>query len=124
MRMHIDDNHEWAGRMIKEVSIPTGSLALMLKRGSQTIITRGDTRSEAGDHLILSVPPYTTSETEHLQERYISRADAWCNKRIEELNLSQDSLIAMIMRGDETIIPDGKVVIKEKDVVVMYQESV
>lgn len=123
MRMHIPEGHEWANQRIKDVNLPTGSLALMIKRGKETIITKGNTKIHAGDNLILSVPPYNTNEKEDLQEKYISKNDAWCNKVIGELQLSKNELIAMVIRGDETIIPDGKTVILENDTVVMYQEK-
>ena len=38
--------------------MPTGALALMIKRDDETIITRGNTQILAGDSLILSVPTY------------------------------------------------------------------
>lgn len=122
MRMRIPEEHEWVDKKIKDVNIPTGSLALMIKRGEQTIVTRGDTKIHAGDNIILSVPPYNTNETEALQEKIISKKDAWCNKTIQELKLPKNELIAMVIREGENIIPDGKTLIKENDIVVMYQE--
>ncbi len=122
MRMHIPEDHEWVEQKIKDVSIPTGALALMLKRGEETIITKGDTRIHAGDSLILSVPPYNTNETENLQEKVISKNDSWCDKSIKDLNLSKNELIAMVIRGEETIIPEGNTVIRAEDILVMYQE--
>lgn len=122
MCMHIDKEHNWVNRKIKDVAIPKGALALMVKRGKESIVTRGDTLLLEGDNLILSVPPYTTNETENLYERVISKKDSWKGKAIEELKISKHELIAMIIRNDEHIIPDGKTVIMEKDVVVMYRE--
>ena len=43
MRMFIPKGHNWENKMIKDVTMPTGSLALMIKRNKETIITRGDT---------------------------------------------------------------------------------
>ncbi len=121
MRMHIPKGHNWVNQKIKDVHMPTGSLAIMIKRGGETIITKGDTDIQVGDDVILSVPPYTPSESDKLQERHIESTDAWCDKSIGELNLPKDVLIAMIIRNAETIIPDGKTVVKEGDTVVMYQ---
>lgn len=121
MRMHIPEGHEWDGKKIKDVTLPTGSLALMIKRGKETIITKGHTKIHAGDNLILSIPVYNTNETEHLEERKIDKDDPWCNKTIGELQLPKNLLIAMVIREDESIIPDGKTVILENDTVVMFQ---
>ena len=119
--MHIPVGHNWANRKIKEVNMPTGALAIMIKRHGETIITKGDTVIHAGDNVILSVPPYIPSEEEQLEERVISKKDEWCNKKIAELGLGANVLIAMIIRDGENIIPDGKTVILEKDVVVLYK---
>ena len=119
--IHIPAHHGWANRMIKDITMPTGALSLMIKRGEETIITKGDTLVLPGDNVILSVPPYVPAEDEQLEERYISKKDVWCNKKISELGLGENELIAMIIRGDESIIPDGKTIICEKDVVVLYK---
>lgn len=123
MRMYIPKGHNWENRMIRDVSMPTGSLALMIKRGKETLIPRGDTVILAEDNLILSVPSYEPGEQENLKEIRIGKDHVWCGKRIEELKLPDHMLIALVIRGEENLIPDGKTVIREADVVVSYQES-
>ena len=121
MRMFIPEGHNWENKMVREVSMPTGSLALMIKRDKETIITRGDTIIHAGDNVILSVPAYQPNANEQLEETHIDKEHPWCNRTIAELNLPPNELIAMIIRGDENLIPDGKTVIRENDVVVTYK---
>lgn len=122
MRVHIPKGHNWENKMIKDAAMPTGALALMIKRGKDTITTKGDTLILAGDDIIFSVPPYTPSENEELEERVIGKRDEWCNKTIGELGLGANELIAMVLRGGESIIPDGKTIICENDVVVLYKQ--
>ena len=123
MRMHIPRGHEWENKMIKDVNLPTGSLALMIKRGKETIITKGNTKILAGDNIILNIPPYSTNEKENLKEKHIVKGHKWCGKSIGKLKLARNVLIAMVIRGDETIIPDGKTVIHDGDTVVLYKEG-
>ena len=123
MRMYIPCGHNWENRCVSEVSIPTGSLALMIKRGDDTIIPRGDTVIKAEDNVILSVPTFEPEEEEDLQENVIDSRHEWCNKKIRELNLPKDILIALIKRGDDNIIPTGKTRILDGDIVVTYQSS-
>ena len=119
MKMHIPDGHNWENKKIKEVSMPTGSLALMILRDNKKIVTRGDVEIHAGDDIILSVPPYNSKEK--LKERYINKSHAWCDKMIRDIVIPKDMIIAMVLRDNETIIPDGKTVIRENDIVVLYQ---
>ena len=121
MRMYIPEGHGFAGKRIKDVTMPTGSLAIMIKRGDETIVTKGDTVILPGDTIILSVPPYIPSEDEKLEEIVIEKGHKWCDQYIRSLRLKEDELIALILRGGETIIPDGHTKIHENDVVVVYR---
>ena len=118
MRMHIPKGHSWENKFIKEIHVPTGSLAIMLKRGKETIITKGDTRIHAGDDVILSVPAYEAAEHEKLEEIVVDKKHNWCEKTIAELELPSKELIALIIRENDNIIPDGKTRIREGDIVV------
>lgn len=121
MRMYIPEDHNWVHKKIREVSMPYGSLAIMIKRGDESIITKGDTEILPQDTLILSVPPYIPSEDEQLQEVVIEKKHKWCNQPIGSLSLDDDELIALIIRQGQTIIPDGKTTIHEGDTVVVYR---
>ena len=122
MRMYIPKGHNWENKLVREVNFPTGSLALMIKRKHETIITKGDTKILAGDNIILNVPAYEPADNEQLIETCIDTSHPWCGHTISELKLASDELIAMIMRDGESLIPDGNTQILEKDVVVTYQE--
>lgn len=120
MRMFIPEGHNWQNRPVKDVHMPTGSLAIMIKRNKETIIPKGDTRILAGDNVILSVPSYEPGEQEKLEEIHITAGHTWCNRSIKSLHLPSDELIALIIRGDENVIPDGQTIILENDIVVTY----
>lgn len=121
MRMYIPKGHNWENRRIREVSIPTGALALMIKRDGDTMIPNGDTRIHAEDSIILSVPAYESKENENLEEVLIDKNHSWCNRSIQELNLPQNQLIALIKRSEENVIPSGGTRIHEGDIVVLYR---
>ena len=123
MQMEIPEGHNWEEKCVRDISVPTGSLAIMIKRGQETVVPKGDTVIHAGDCVILSVPVYESGEAEHLEEIHVSKEHAWCDKPIAELHLCEDELIAMVIRGDENLIPDGKTVIREDDIVVAFQEA-
>ena len=121
MRMYIPKGHNWENKHISEVHMPTGALALMIKRDDETIITRGNTQILAGDNLILSVPTYNPDDDEGLEEIFIDKNHPWGNQRIEDLNLPENVLIALIKRNERNIIPDGKTFIEPEDIVVLYK---
>lgn len=120
MRLFVPKGHNWEDRAVSQVGMPTGSLAMMIKRGEETIVPKGDTVIRANDSVILSVPAYDANLEVSLQEVPVDKNHKWCGKAIEELELPDEVLIALIKRGDENIIPEGKTRILEHDVLVMY----
>lgn len=118
LTMLIREGHNWENRMVSEVSIPTGSLAIMIKRDGGTVIPKGDTVILTGDQVILSVPTYREKGGMKLREIKIEKSHKWHNKTIEELRLPKNRLIVMIKRGEESIIPNGTTRIQEGDLVV------
>lgn len=119
MRMYIPEKHSWEGRRLSEITLPTGSLAVMIRRGKETIIPRGDTVIEANDSVILSVPPYKSDKSLRLREIPINSRHIWLNAQIRDLRLPKRLLIVMIKRGDESIIPSGATTILNGDIVVV-----
>ena len=120
IRFYIPPGHGWVNKKIQEVNLPSGSLALMIKRDNETVIPKGDTVLQAGDSIILSVPEYQAVGDVSLKEIAIDKYHEWNGKTIAELNLPEDILIAMLKRGEENIIPRGKTKIQENDIVVIY----
>lgn len=121
IRFFIAEGHGWIDKRIQDIHLPAGSLALMIKRNGENIIPKGDTIIKAEDSVILSVPEYESTGEVNLKEIKIDRYHSWNGKSIAELKLPENILIALLKRGDENIIPRGKTVIHENDVVVIYE---
>ncbi|MDO5518474.1 MAG: potassium/proton antiporter [Clostridium sp.] len=120
MRVFIPKGHSWEGKTVEEAAIPSDSLALIIKRDDENIVPKGNTVIKANDSIILSIPCCDMEDDIKLKEIKIDKNHKWCNKNIEDLDLPDDILIALIKRGDENIIPRGRTIILENDVVVMY----
>ncbi len=121
IRMYIPEGHKWEQKRMNQISLPPDSLALLIKRGEETIVPKGGTLIYAQDEIILSVPAYKEKSDIRLQETLLDSDHEWCGKTISELNLPGNVLIAMIKRGEKTIIPNGQTVLKAQDIVVSYQ---
>lgn len=121
MQEQVFEGHAWSHRKIRDLQMPNGSLALMIKRSGQTLVTRGDTEILPGDTVIWIASGYTPDSDEKLEEVQIEQDHPWCGRRVAELHLPAHMLIAMILRGSRTIIPDGNTRICPEDRVVTYQ---
>ena len=123
VKMNIPKGHIWENRYVRDLKMPIDTLAIMIKRNGKNIVTRGDTLILANDDIILSIPPYKPEKKEKLKEIEITKHNEWCNKQIKTLHIPKNELITMILRGENAIVPDGNTVIKEGDVLVVYQTS-
>lgn len=122
IRFFISEGHPWAGKELSAVTFPDGARAVMIKRGGETIIPRGNTVIAPQDSVLLSVPSCTDSDDLHLREEHIDHDHAWCGKRIKELELPDNLLIVLIRRGGESLIPTGATEICEYDTVVLTDQ--
>ena len=120
MCMKVPKGHGWEHKKLSDIQLPDDTLALMVKRGTETLIPKGDTVILPGDKVILNVPSYSTGPDVKLREIIIDKEHPWKEKYIEELEMPQENLIVMIKRGDESIIPRGQTRILEGDTVVVY----
>lgn len=121
MRMFVPAGHPWENMQLSEVTLPTGSLAVMIKRGDENIIPKGSTIIHAEDSVVLSVPPYESDQSFKLREIHISKKHHWAGMTIRELKLPERLLVVMIKRGDESVIPSGATEILVGDTVVVTE---
>ncbi len=121
MRMFVPAGHPWEDKQLSEVVLPTGSLAVMIKRGDENIIPKGSTVIRAEDSVVLSVPPYDSDRSFKLREIHISKKHHWAGMTIRELKLPERLLVVMIKRGNESVIPSGATEILVGDTVVVTE---
>lgn len=55
----------------------------------------------------------------HFIKIFLHRGDVWTGKRIDQLILPGDMIIAAVQRGEDTIVPRGDVILKEDDIAVL-----
>lgn len=118
VKITIGNTHPWKGKRLREILSLKGLLVVMILRGEKTLVPHGETRVCEGDILVLAAREFEGSDTLELREISVDRNHKWNGKRIQELNLPSGSLIVMIQRKNQTIIPRGNTLIKEQDVLV------
>ena len=55
---------------------------------------------------------------------HITKESPWINKSLREIGMDDNELMIMIIRDDNRIIPNGKSIIKENDIVLIYKGEV
>lgn len=90
------------------VAVPTGIISAGFVEQYQRIKELSEQTGEVDFHFIKVELNYN---------------DAWVGTKIMDLNLPNNVVVAVIQRGNSTIVPRGNVVLKERDTLVLGAES-
>mgnify|MGYP003290747756 CR=1 FL=1 len=69
------------------------------------------------------ISEYAHEEDIHFIKVNLKRHDNWIGKSIMELKLPRGMIVAMIRRGNETIVPRGNVILKAHDTLILGAEA-
>ncbi len=123
IKIQIDKSDKWAGRNIAELELPKGIIIAIIQRGNETIIPRGNVKLHAGDKIVLGADSIKGDKPIYLKEITIGKNHGWNGQMIKDLDISRQTVIIMIKRGDKTIVPNGNLKLLEGDTVVMYSKK-
>lgn len=118
--LQVHENHPWVGLQVSSIFIPPGLIMAVICRGKQTIVPKGDTVLEAGDKIVIGAEGFKDDIGIKLQEIVLRERHPWIGRPIRELDISRQTLIVMVRRGDQSMIPTGSFVMEAGDKVVLY----
>ena len=119
IKLPIDEKHPWANKKVCNIHfLPNTILALIIREDKQ-LVPRGNTTLRAGDIAVLSGPSLEKKFTGHLTEIEVDSDSEWIGMALSEIDLDSDKLVTLIKRGKRIVIPSGKTVVKENDVLII-----
>lgn len=121
VKVRVGENHPWFGKKLREVVMPKEFLAVLIIRGEDTVVPGGDTVILGGDVIVTAAPEFENRDEFGMYEEYIGKNHPWAGKAVYELSLPRGTLIVMIKRKKETLVPNGSAVIQEEDVLAMIK---
>lgn len=110
-------DHDWIGKKIKEITLPPDSILVLIVRGNERIIPNGNTKLLESDVMILSGKD-SKVEGVNLFEKTVEKDDFFVNKKIKEITIA-NTLIILIKRNNNVVIPKGDTVICQGDILVI-----
>lgn len=119
IELPISQRHPWAGCRLNEISMAEGSLVVMVKRDEKALVPHGETLIQTGDVLVVSCPSYEDDGSVRLLEKTLEKRHPWVNKKLSEITLPRGSLVVMVKRENESMIPNGDTLLQRGDVLVM-----
>lgn len=122
IQLPIGADHPWVDQKIRDINLHPGTLIAVIKRGKQVVVPKGNTQILAGDTVILGAEGFSDNREILLKEIRITPEHRWCNKKVSEAKFYKNTIIVMIKRGDQVIIPAGNTGIQDQDLVVVYSQ--
>ena len=123
IKIHLDKNHPWNGKTLRELPLPSDLLVAMIARREETIVPNGSTVLLPGDLLVLAARAFEDRENLSLQEIVVEKGHKWVGRSLRQIPTRSDTLIVMVKRGNETIIPGGSTILQAGDTLVIAQSS-
>lgn len=123
IQIPIGGAHAWANKKICDIPLMGGMRIVVIRRDGLTIVPRGQTVILEGDTVVLGAEGFVDSRDIQLKEIVITPEHRWCGKQICEAKFYKNTIIVMIKRGSQTLIPDGNTEIREGDHVVVYSQK-
>lgn len=117
----IDENHPWGGRKIKDIYISSDLLLVLILRQGMRIIPDGESEIQAGDRLVCIAKTFTQATGIELNETVIDENSHLVGKPLSEME--EESLVLLIKRNEEYIIPTGSDVFEKNDEVVYIRKD-
>ena len=119
----VDAGHPWVNSRVDEIYFPKGLILAVVGRGKETIVPRGNTVLLEGDKLIVGAEGYKDEIGIKLRELVLHEKHPWVGTAIRDLDISRQTLIVMVRRQDQVLIPTGSLEFEVGDMVVMYTKK-
>lgn len=120
IKITLDKGDKWAGKEIQNLCLPSGIIVAAIHRDKKIVVPKGDVQLQVGDQIVLGAESFAEDRGLELKEITLKHDNNWNNKMIKELDISRQSIIVMVKRKGKTLVPNGKLILREGDEVVMY----
>ena len=124
IKIKLMENDRWAGKEIKNLGLPQGIIVAAIHRNGKIVVPRGDVGLQAGDQIVLGAESFAEDKGLELKEIELKHDNKWNGHRIRDLDISRQAIIVMVKRKGKTLVPNGNLVLKEGDQVIMYNRSI
>ena len=75
------------------------------------------------DRVVICSPSYEDEATENLIRHPLPAKSKWDGKKVKDYPKAGSTLLVMIQRGEERIIPNGETILHSGDVLVMLSRK-
>ena len=123
IKVQLQGNDPWVGKKIRALGLPSGVIIAAIQRRKEVVIPKGDVVLEDGDILVIGAEFFKDDWHVELKEVHLRRHSPWNGMAIRDLDISRQTLIVLIKRRGTMLIPNGDMILREGDTVLLYTKS-
>ena len=123
IKIHLTQRDPWVDHTIAQLNLPERVIVAVVKRNDRILVPRGNMRLRADDIMVLGAESFGENEHIKLKEITLQKSHPWIGHRIRDLDISRHSIIVLVKRRKRVLIPNGSMILQERDVVIIYTQS-
>ena len=123
IKFRLESHDAWVGMSVAQLRLPHGVILTAIHRGHEVIIPRGDLVLEAEDTIVLGAEPLRDDVPIDLKEVVLLEKSPWNGQYIRDLDISRQTIIIMVKRGDRVLIPKGSTRLKAGDTLLLHTKA-
>ena len=121
VRVRLDaEDHPWLGKSVRELPLPPGLLATVVKRGESVLLPLPTLILEQGDQIVLASEGLPTDRGVTLRQMVLRERHPWVGLRVMDLDISRQTLVVLLRRGEELTVPTAVMHLEAGDTLILY----
>lgn len=123
IKIHLTERDPWVNHSIAQIRLPERIIVAAIQRGHRILVPRGNMVLHADDIMVLGAESFQDKEHIRLKEITLQKNNPWNGHRIRDLDISRHSIIVLVKRRKKVMIPNGNMILREGDIVILYTQS-
>ena len=112
----------WVNKSIAQLHLPERVIVTVVQRNHRVLVPRGNLVLRQDDVMVLAAESFQDKEHIRLKEIILQKNNPWNGQRIRDLDISRHSVIVLVKRKERVLIPNGNLILREGDMVILYSE--
>ena len=124
IKLRLGANDPWVSRRLMDLMLPRGLILIAIHRDGEVLVPRGDMTLMDGDTIVLGAEPLRDKTLIDLKEIVLLEKSPWNGQLVRDLDISRQTILVMVKRGENIIIPKGTTRLQTGDRILLHTKQV
>ncbi len=123
IKFRLEAKDPWVGSSVAALRLPRGVILTAVHRGDEVLIPHGELVLVEGDTIVLGAEPLQGGIPIDLKEIELLEKNPWNGQLVRDLDISRQTVLVLVKRGDRAIIPTGSTRLLAGDKVLLHTKA-